>query len=124
MPNFDVSVVSGVTPTRWEDARAPHRGANVHIYRRVVLPTAPGLASVILYCTIGGLVPADFALGGNLFIPSRVGWSGSFPFSITQPTPSLSALIVLSFAANMAGHQELAIRRGGGGAIVLSFEVE
>ncbi len=123
MPNFDVSIVSGVTPATWEDERIAHRGGAVHTYRKVAAPTAPALASVVLHCTVGGAFLTDAGLVGDLFVASRLGWAGSFPFAITQ-TPGTSAEITLTFAADGLGHQELVIRRPNGGAIVLSFEVE
>lgn len=123
VPNFDVSVISGVVPTIWEDPAAPHRSNVPHLYRRVGLNTAPFLKLVVLHCTVGGAFLADAGLGGNLFVVSRVAWSGAFPFAITQ-TPGTSAAITLSFAEDMIGHQELCIRRPGGGAILLSFETE
>lgn len=123
MPNFDAVIVAGVTPTIWEDSRAPHRGGVPHIYRRVVLPVAPALATVTIHCHIGTAFLADGGLGGNLFVAARVAWSGLFPFPITQGV-GFSAAIALTFTADMAGHQELCIRRPGGGAILLSFEVE
>lgn len=123
MPNFDAVIVAGVTPTRWDDDRLQHRGATPHLYRRVVAPTEPALAVVTIHCHVGTAFLADGSLGGNLFTASRLAWSGSFPFGIAQ-APGFSAAIALSFAHNMLGHQELVIRRPGGGAIILSFEVE
>lgn len=123
VPNFDATIVAGVTPTIWEDPRAPHRGSAVHRYRRVILPTAPALATVTIHCLIGTAFLNDAGLGGNLFVASRLAWSGLFPFPITQGV-GFSAAIALFFTADMAGHQELCIRRPGGGAIILSFEVE
>lgn len=124
MPNFDAVIVSGVTPTRWDDERIQHRGATPHLYRRVIAPTDPALVEVVIHCVVEGVeAPLDGSLGGNLFTASRLAWSGSFPFGIAQ-APGFSAAIALSFAHNMLGHQELVIRRPGGGAIILSFEVE
>lgn len=123
VPNFDAVVVAGTTPTIWEDTHAPHRSNVPHLYRRVVLPTAPAVATVTIHCHVGTAFLNDAGLGGNLFTAARVAWSGSFPFPITQGV-GFSAAIALTFTADMAGHQELCIRRPGGGAILLSFEVE
>lgn len=122
MPNFDVTVVSGVSVVPWEEAAAPHRSNVPHLYRRVSLNTAT-LTNVVLHCTVGGTFFNDAGLAGNLFTAARVAWSGVAPFAIAQ-TPGTSAEITLSFAPNMIGHQELCIRRPGGGAILLSFETE
>ena len=126
MPNFDVTLISGATPENWSDTRTNPRGVAQHLYWKVAAPAslAAGLATVVLRCVVGGVTgPLDGALGGNLFAVSRVAWSGSFPFAIGQ-TAGKSSEVTLRFAFNMLGHQEIAIRRPGGGAIVLSFEVE
>lgn len=123
MPNFDVKIVSGVTPVPWEDTRLEHRGTAAHVYWKVPAPTAPALAEVVIHCLVGGVeAPLDVDLGGNLFVASRIAYAG-FPFAIAQ-TAGQSSEITLRFAANMAGHAELCIRRPGGGAILLSLEVE
>jgi len=124
MPNFDVSLISGASPEAWNDERIQPRGTAQHLYWRVTAPTPPALATVVLRCVVGGVTgPLDGALGGDLFAVSRVAWSGSFPFAIGQ-TVGKSSEVTLRFAYNMLGHQEIAIRRPDGGAIVLSFEVE
>ncbi len=124
MPNFDVTLISGATPEIWNDTRIQPRGVAAQLYYRVTAPTDPALATVVLRCVVGGVTgPLDGALGGNLFAVSRVAWSGSFPFAIAQ-TVGKSSEITLRFAYNMLGHQEIAIRRPDGGAIVVSFEVE
>lgn len=125
MPDFDVRVDSGTSARGWDDPRLNHRGRIVHIYRRVAAPTAPALATVVLHAVLadGTDAPLDAALGGRLFSASRLGWSGSFPFALAQ-TVAQSSVITLRFAANMLGHQELSVRRAGGGAILLAFEVE
>jgi len=123
MPNFDVKIVSGVTPVPWDDARLEHRGAAPHIYWKVPIPTAPTLAEVVIHCIVDGVeAPLDVDLGGDLFVASRLAFSG-FPFAIAQ-TAGQSSEITLSFAASMAGHAALCIRRPNGGAIILSLEVE
>ena len=124
MPNFDLTIASGITPTRWDDPRIAHRGNATHVYRRVIAPTAPALATVVLHAVVGGVeAPLDVDLGGALFVAARLAWAGSHPFGIAQ-TPGQSSEITLSFSASMLGHQELLVRRPGGGAIILSFEVE
>lgn len=124
MPNFDLTIASGITPTRWEDERLQHRGAVPHLYRRVVAPTDPALTTVVIHALVNGVeAPLDGALGGALFVAARLAWSGSFPFAIAQ-TVGQSSEITLTFAHHMLGHQELIVRRPGGGAIILSFEVE
>ena len=124
MPNFDVKLISGATATPWNETRINPRGAAAHLYWRVQVPTVGNLASVVLRCVVGGVTgPLDGALGGELFSVSRIAWSGDFPFAIGQ-TAGKSSEVTLRFAYNMVGHQELAIRRPSGGAIVLSVEVE
>lgn len=124
MPDFDFRVASGTTTIPWEDRHLSHRGPNVHKYRRIRPPALPSLASVVLQCVVGGVVaPLDTALGGRLFTVSRLVWSGDFPFVIEQASGQSSA-ITLKFSENMIGHQELVIRRAGGGSIIVSFEVE
>jgi len=124
VPNFDLSVISGATPTVNDDERLNARGLGRHLYYRVAKPTSPALATVVLRAVVGGVVgPLDGALGGELFAASRVAWSGSFPFAFAQ-TSGQSSEVTLRFAHNMGGHQELVLRRPNGGAIVVSFEVE
>lgn len=124
MPNFEIEFTSGSRVETWPDARLNPRALGRHLYARVTRPTAPALATVVLSAVVGGVVaPLDAALGGDLFAVSRIAWSGSFPFAISQAAGQ-SSLITLRFAYNMQGHQEIAIRRPNGGAIILGFEVE
>ena len=124
MPNFDLKIVSGAEPIRWDDPRINHRGAVSHLYYRVATPTYPAQAEVVIHCIVDGVeAPLDVDLGGALFAVSRIAWSGVFPFQIVQ-TSGQSSEVTLRFTYQAAGHQELYIRRPGGGAIVLSFEVE
>lgn len=124
MPNFDFVVVSGTTTKGWGDPRLNTRRTAQHLYRHVEPPTAPALAGVVIHCIVDGVeAPLDVDLGGDLFHASRVSWSGSFPFSIAH-TSGQTSEITLRFAHNMLGHQELAIRRDNGGAIIIAFDVE
>jgi hypothetical protein len=124
MPDFDFRIASGTDTVPWEDRHLSHRGANVHKYRRVTPPGLPTLAEVVIQCVVGGVVaPVDGALGGRLFVVSRLQWAGTHPFTIHQAAAQ-SSLITLKFSENNLGHQELVIRRPQGGAIILSFEVE
>lgn len=124
MPDFDVRLTSNPDSIPWDDRHLSHRNANVMRYRRVQPPTAPALADLVLSCVVGGVVaPLDGALGGRLFTVSRLVWSGPFPFLVTQAAGQ-SSLITVSFTAAMLGHQELCIRRPGGGSIILSVEAE
>jgi hypothetical protein len=119
MPDFDFRVTSGTITTPWDDRHLSHRGANVHKYRVVQPAALPAIS-----CVVGGVVaPVDGALGGRLFVVSRLQWAGSFPFTISQAAAQ-SSLITLGFSMSTLGHQELVIRRDEGGAIILSFEVE
>lgn len=124
MPNFDVSLISGATPEAWNDDRLNPRGSAPHLYYRVPIPAVGSLSTVVLRAVVGGVTgPLDGALGGKLFAVSRIAWSGDFPFAIGQ-TAGKSSEVTLRFAYNMPGHQEVALRRPDGGAIVVSFEVE
>ena len=124
MPDFDFVVVSGGVAAVWDDARLNHRPIAPHLYRRVVAPVAPAIAEVVIQCIVDGdPAPLDTALDGRLFFVSRVSWSGSYPFGIVQ-APGQSSLITLRFAHNMLGHQEVAIRRPEGGALIFALDVE
>jgi hypothetical protein len=124
MPDFDFRVTSGTITTPWDDRHLSHRGANVHKYRVVQPAALPAISEVVISCVVGGVVaPVDGALGGRLFVVSRLQWAGSFPFTISQAAAQ-SSLITLGFSMSTLGHQELVIRRDEGGAIILSFEVE
>lgn len=108
----------------WADPKVQHRGRNPHRYLRVKAPTAPASVSVVINVTIGGVVgPVDGALGGRLIVASILAWSGSAPFAVTQPAGHTTQ-VTLTFTADMLGHQELVLRRPGGGALILGVDVE
>jgi hypothetical protein len=122
MPDFDVRFDSGTETLVWADDRLSHRNRNVHRYRRVRKPT--GTTDVVIKCVADGVVaPLDGDLDGRLFAVSVLQFGGPFPPGIIA-TPGQTSLITVRLSSTTNGHQELVVRRDGGGSIILSFEVE
>jgi hypothetical protein len=121
--DFDVHAVSGLTVANWDDPEgldaAPSR-----------LQTRPGFPLKRFRTVVGTLVrleavvgasqgPADGALGGRLFSADLV--EGQ-PVNWLLPIAGFSS--VVRFRPLWVGHHTVAVRRAGGGSLLIPMDVE
>jgi hypothetical protein len=127
VPDFTV-VLEGGIQVPWIDlpSAVPQQASRLvndldHLrgYRRFIPP-----AIVTVKAVVSGIeAPLDVDLAGRVFVASWVDWSGDAAPPITL-TPGQSSLVLVGVTADHAGHHILRLRRDGGGAWLVPFDVE
>lgn len=123
MADFDVTVHSGATLTRWTDPIGPggepsrvrpHPGADQLFF------LGKRGTPIVLYATPFGYspIPPDSALGGRLFSAYLTEGFGPPLFVAAAGWSS-----VISWTPLNAGHHIVGIRRPSGGAVLVPFDI-
>ncbi len=132
MPDFDAHLVAGILLAPWVDPplpEGPTTGAGGAPSRLNSVAGHPPLyARATLGATItieaivnGANAPVDAALGGRLFTTHFAELPVWPPPLITSPAGQSSRATFTPYAI---GHHLVVMRRDGGGAVALPFEVE
>ena len=122
MPDFNIRPTEGVTLEPWDDPPSDQRAS-----RAWPIPDIPHRhwaitsTEVVVKATADGGVEGapDGTLGGRLFSCDWVE-SPSFPGPALNQIVDLSS--VIRFTPSQNGHYCLAVRRSGGGAILIHFD--
>lgn len=124
MADFDVVPVSGIQIVSWEDPVGPS-GEPSRLLSRPGFPLKRYKAvvrqPVRLESVVAGVqAPLDSGLGGRLFSCDLVEGTAA-PHWIRPPAGQSS---VVRFVPQWCGHYTIAVRRAGGGAILVPIDIE
>lgn len=128
MPDFTAQWTDGVTWEEWTDPTVPASGAIPGKPSR--LNPRGGLTHRYARATVGQVVeatatvdgvegPPDSALDGRLFMAWLIEVPTAYPLGV-EPEPDSSSIV--RFTPPVEGHYTLALRRVGGGQIILHVD--
>lgn len=121
MPDFDVRFTAGTTLESWRDPALDNTPSRINpapqrpLKYRQALTDDPVEVSAVVN---GALAPLDSELGGRLFY----GWWVEYPTTVPAVTRPPGQSSVLSFTPAAPGHYAYALRRYGGGGIILHVD--
>jgi hypothetical protein len=132
MPDFEAQFASGVSLAAWEDpprpegpatgsGGAPPRTNPIAGHPPAFFRASVGAAVTVEAIVAGTAAPLDAALGGRLFTTHFAELPIWPPPLIASPAGQTSKA---TFTPYVVGHHLVVLRRDGGGAVALPFEVE